>query len=121
MINDAIWSYPPGCGHTEGLDLTEFTVEASDGTVGHVDRQADASGRRHLVVDTGVWVFGRSLLVPVGAVSGVDPESRTLVLACTRDQVKAAPEFRTDRETQDPAYLAAVGEYYRGLPPAEVA
>jgi hypothetical protein len=114
---EGIWSYPPQCRHTAGQELTGYVVEASDGTIGHVDRQADESGMRHLVVDTGVWVFGKSLLVPVGVVAGVDTEAQKITVVCTRDEVRSAPRFRTDRETQDPEYLSRVGSYYQGLPP----
>ncbi|MEU3663920.1 PRC-barrel domain-containing protein [Streptomyces sp. NPDC032940] len=121
MPTDSIWSYPVGSGHTEGQDLTGCTVLASDGTVGHVDRQAGHFGLRHLVVDTGVWVFGRSVLIPVGMVRGIDTAARTVTVACTRAEIKAAPRFRTDSETQDRGYLAAVGDYYDQLPPRDAA
>lgn len=119
----ALWSYTVDSGRTEEQDLTGWTVEAADGTVGHVDREAAPHGMRHLVVDTGVWVFGRSAVVPVGAVTSVDPAERRVTLACTRDQVKDAPRFRTDSETRNHEYLSAVGEYYarlaaRGTTPA---
>ncbi|MEU4144117.1 PRC-barrel domain containing protein [Streptomyces parvulus] len=116
---ESIWSYGAGSGYTEGLDLTGCTVVADDGTIGHVDRQAEHFGMQHLVVDTGVWVFGRSVLVPVGVVRGIDRGSRTVTLACSRAEVKAAPRFRTDSETMDRAYLASVGDYYHRLPPRE--
>ncbi|MFD8738759.1 PRC-barrel domain containing protein [Streptomyces sp. NPDC059618] len=117
MAIDGIWSYAPEFGHPEADRLAGYTVEATDGTIGHVDRQADGSGMRHLVVDTGVWVFGKSVLVPVGVVDGIDTESGRITVACTREEVKSAPVFRTDRETSDPAYLSSVGTYYRNLPP----
>jgi hypothetical protein len=116
---ERIWSYAPGSGHVEGEDLSGCAVVASDGTIGHVDRQADHFGMRHLVVDTGVWVFGRSVLVPVGVVTGVDTGARKVTVSCTRAEVKAAPRFRTDSETMDREYLAAVGDYYDRLPPRE--
>jgi hypothetical protein len=116
---DRIWSYAPDSGHVEGQELTGCTVAATDGVIGHVDRQADHFGMRHLVVDTGVWVFGRSVLVPVGVVTGIDAEGRRITLACTRAEVKAAPRFRTDSETLDRAYLTSVGDYYQRLPPRE--
>ncbi|GAA3170468.1 MULTISPECIES: PRC-barrel domain-containing protein [Streptomyces] len=119
MPIDSIWSYAPDLGPVEGRDLTGYTVVARDGTIGHVDRQADHHGMRHLVVDTGVWVFGRSLLVPVGLVASVEAGERRLTVSCTRAEVKAAPRFRTDSETMDPAYLTAVGDYYHRLPPRE--
>jgi hypothetical protein len=113
---DRIWSYPPGSGHQEGQALTGFLVEATDGVIGHVDRQADDAPRRHLVVDTGVWVFGRSLLIPAGTVTGIDPEARVVTVGCTREEAKSAPRFATDRETLDPGYLSTVGAYYSALP-----
>ncbi|MFH0517970.1 PRC-barrel domain containing protein [Streptomyces sp. M41] len=115
MSTDAIWSYPPGSGHQEGRTLAGFTVQATDGVIGHVDRQADDPPLRHLVVDTGAWVFGRSLLIPAGTVTGIDPRSRVVTVACTREQAKGAPRFKTDRETLDPGYLSAVGSYYAAL------
>lgn len=111
------WTYEPGSGHIEGQDLAGFTVDATDGTVGHVDRQADGPGMRHLIVDTGVWVFGKSVLIPAGVVSGIDTDAQQITLACSKDEVKDAPLFRTDRETLDPEYLSKVDDYYRGLPP----
>ncbi|AVV46938.1 PRC-barrel domain containing protein [Streptomyces sp. ID05-04B] len=113
MTIDAIWSYPPGSGHAEGQDLTGYAVTTADGTLGHVEREADPQGMRHLVVDTGIWLFGRSAVVPVGVVSGVDTEAGQVSLACTGDEVKEAPRFHTDSETTDPRYLAAVGDHYR--------
>ncbi|WP_055490923.1 hypothetical protein [Streptomyces sp. TP-A0356] len=118
MTIESPWAYQPGIGHTEGQELAGFTVEARDGTVGHVDRQADGPGMRHLIVDTGVWVFGKSVLIPAGLVTGIDTEARQITLACSKEEVKAAPQFRTDRETLDPDYLARVDAYYRTLPPS---
>ncbi|MFE9174278.1 hypothetical protein [Streptomyces kebangsaanensis] len=119
MTIDIIWSYSPRVGPAEGLDLTGFTVVAADGTIGHVDREADPFGMRHLVVDTGVWVFGRSVLVPAGVVTGIDPEERRVSVACSRGEIKAAPRFRTDSETRERDYLTRVGDYYHRLPPRE--
>ncbi|KUM68195.1 hypothetical protein [Streptomyces curacoi] len=116
MSTGGIWSYPAGSGHQEGRPLTGFTVEAADGVIGHVDRQADDTPLRHLIVDTGAWVFGSSLLIPAGTVTGIDMKTRVITVACTRAEAKAAPRFRTDRETLDPEYLSAVGAYYAALP-----
>ncbi|MGI5380448.1 PRC-barrel domain containing protein [Streptomyces sp. CA-251387] len=118
MSTDRMWSYRPGSGHQEGQTLAGFTVGATDGVIGRVDRQADDTPLQHLVVDTGAYVFGRSLLIPAGMVTGIDPETRTITVGCTREEAKAAPRFRTDRETLDPQYLSAVGAYYATLPHA---
>ncbi|MFD4575462.1 PRC-barrel domain containing protein [Streptomyces sp. NPDC058417] len=117
MTIDNIWFYAPESGHTAGQDLTGYGVVASDGTVGHVEREDGHHGMWHLVVDTGVWLFGRSAVVPVGVVEAVDDENRKITLACTGDEVKEAPRFHTDSETMDPAYLTSVAEYYQRLAP----
>ncbi|MCX4911382.1 PRC-barrel domain containing protein [Streptomyces sp. NBC_00878] len=119
MGTDRIWSYAVDSGHTEGQRLAGFTVVAADGTMGHVGRQADGSGWRHLIVDTGVWLFGSSVLIPAGLVTAVDVKAQQVRVACTAEEIKRAPRFKTDRETLDPEYLAGVGDYYRNLPPRQ--
>ncbi|MBT2389209.1 PRC-barrel domain containing protein [Streptomyces sp. ISL-1] len=116
----SIWTYAQGSGYTPEQSLVGFTVEAADGAIGQVDRQQDQPDMQHLVVDTGVWVFGKSVLIPAGAVTRIDSDARTVTVARTREEIKAAPQFTTDRETTHPTYLAAVGNYYfsLGLTPA---
>ncbi|MFJ4920302.1 PRC-barrel domain containing protein [Streptomyces sp. NPDC088725] len=115
-----LWTYPPQVSYLPEQSLVGFTVETPSGTIGHVDRQVDRTGMRHLIVDTGVWVFGKSMLVPAGAVSAIDMEARTVKVTRTRDEIKEAPRFTTDSETSDPAYLAAVGRYYASLDDASL-
>ncbi|MFD4240433.1 PRC-barrel domain containing protein [Streptomyces sp. NPDC058525] len=107
-----VWAYAQDSGYVFGQSLVGFTVEAADGVIGHVDRQQDRTGMQHLVVDTGVWVFGRSVVIPAGAVTAIDTEAQTVSVSPSREQIKAAPRFTTDSDTADPAYLSAVGEYY---------
>ncbi|MDQ0696913.1 PRC-barrel domain containing protein [Streptomyces sp. W4I9-2] len=107
--------YAQDSGHMDGQSLVGFTVEAADGGIGHVDRQQDQLGMQHLVVDTGVWKFGRSVLIPAGAVIAIDTRAQTVKVAPSREEIKAAPRFTTDSETGDPDYLSAVGDYYLSL------
>ncbi len=107
-----VWTYAQGSGYASRQSLAGFSVEAADGVIGHVDRQQDQPGMQHLVVDTGVWVFGRSVLIPAGAVTAIDTEAQTVKVAPSREQIKAAPRFTTDSDTADHDYLSAVGEYY---------
>ncbi|MFG2025562.1 PRC-barrel domain containing protein [Streptomyces sp. NPDC048825] len=81
-----------------------------------MDRQADDAPRRHLIVDMGVWAFGKSVLVPAGLVTHIDSEAQKITVASTRDTIKSAPSFRTDREILDASYLDSVAAYYLGLP-----
>jgi hypothetical protein len=82
------------------LDLRGYRVEAVDGRVGTVDG-ADGNG---LLVDTGPWIFGRTVRLPVGTVERVDHLDRVVHLDRTREQVKDAPEGDPD----------TVGEYWSG-------
>ncbi|MFJ5801250.1 PRC-barrel domain containing protein [Streptomyces decoyicus] len=109
---DYIWAYPEDSGYQGPEPLTGFTVQASDGTIGTVDRQVDQPGRQHLVVDTGVWVFGKSVLIPAGAVTQIDRESKRVTVGRAKDEIKGAPRFAVDSQTTDPAYLTEVGAYY---------
>ncbi len=111
----SVWMYAPEIGYGAGQPMAGFTVEAADGVIGHVDRQQDEPGMQHLVVDTGVWKFGRSVLIPAGAVTGIDAEAQKVQVAPTREEIKAAPRFATDSETADPGYLSKVGDYYLSL------
>ncbi|MEU9220952.1 PRC-barrel domain containing protein [Streptomyces sp. NPDC048376] len=111
----SVWMYAPEIGHGAQQSLVGFTVEAADGVIGHVDRQQDQPGMQHIVVDTGVWKFGRSVLIPAGAVTGIDTEAQKVRVAPSRDEIKAAPRFATDSETADPGYLSGVGDYYLSL------
>ncbi|MEJ8633092.1 PRC-barrel domain containing protein [Streptomyces sp. MS2.AVA.5] len=119
MAVNSIWSYSAADGYSTGLSLTGFVVETSDGVVGHVDRQQDDTGVQHLVVDTGVWVFGKSVLIPAGLVTRIDVEAQKVFLGRTRDEIKSAPQFSRDSETGDIAYLSSVGRYYQELDAAQ--
>ncbi|MET4670491.1 PRC-barrel domain containing protein [Streptomyces microflavus] len=112
----SVWQYAPDSGYGALQSMVGFTVEATDGVIGHVDRQQDQPGMQHLVVDTGVWKFGRSVLIPAGAVTSIDPAAQKVKVAPSRDVIKAAPRFTTDSETADPGYLSEVGDYYLSLP-----
>lgn len=110
-----VWAFGQDSGYAAGQSLTGFSVEAGDGAIGHVERQEDTPGMQNLVVDTGVWKFGRSVLIPAGAVTAVDAGAQTVKVAPSRDEIKAAPRFATDSETTDPTYLTEVGAYYLSL------
>ncbi|WTA71732.1 PRC-barrel domain containing protein [Streptomyces sp. NBC_00838] len=110
-----MWVFAVGSGHVPGMDLTGYSVHATDGTVGSVDRQSEGSPFEHLVVDTGMWVFGKSLVIPAGLVTSIDPAARVIQVACTKATAKGAPVFERDHDTRDPAYLGALSTYYTSL------
>ena len=107
MDND-LWTYPETVGR---LDLTGFEVEAADGAIGKVEKSTNEAGGSYLVVDTGVWIFGKKVILPAGLVERVDRDQEKLYLATTKDEIKDAPEFDDDASED---YRSAVSDYYLG-------
>ncbi|MER5969229.1 PRC-barrel domain containing protein [Streptomyces sp. NPDC001922] len=115
-MTENIWAYTPTAGYLTGTDLAGYTVEATDGSVGKVDKHFDEAGSAFVIVDTGIWIFGKHVLLPAGTISSVDHELRTLFVARTKDEIKNAPEFDRDQHSTDPEYHRQVGGYYGGFP-----
>ncbi|MFF1840078.1 hypothetical protein ACFVXE_39010 [Streptomyces sp. NPDC058231] len=115
MTVTTMWRSPVALDDLADEDLTAFTVVAVDETIGTIDRRSLLPEFDHLVVDAGVWKFGRSLAVPVGMISSVDAERQVITLSCTKEQMKEAPGFARDQDTSDPAYLRQLGAYYASL------
>ncbi|MGW2474510.1 PRC-barrel domain-containing protein [Streptomyces sp. NPDC001665] len=112
-MSDNMWGYEPTSGYVAGADLTGYKVEATDGSIGKVDKHSDEVGSAYLVVDTGVWIFGKHVLLPAGTVSGVDAEARKIFVDLTKDQIKDSPEFDKDKHIGDSVYHEEIGGYYR--------
>jgi len=102
-----------GVDATRNLDLTGFSVEATDGGIGKVDEATYETSKSYIVVDTGPWIFGKKVLLPAGVVERVDLDSETVFLNRMKDEIKKAPEF--DEATyRDEPYRSQVGDYYSG-------
>ncbi|MFD5989479.1 PRC-barrel domain containing protein [Streptomyces microflavus] len=110
-----LWMFSYDSGYQLGNSLTGFAVEAEDGSIGHVERQEENLGMQHLVVETGVWKFGGSVLIPAGAVTAIKTQEQTVQVKLSKEEIKAAPRFTTDSETTNQAYLTEVDNYYRTL------
>jgi hypothetical protein len=67
-----------GVDATQNLDLTGFSVEATDGGIGKVDEATYETSRSYIVVDTGPWIFGKKVLLPAGVFQRVDLDSETV-------------------------------------------
>lgn len=113
-MSDNIWGYQPTTGHTTGVDLIGYKVEAIDGSIGKVDKHSDDVNSAYLVVDTGVWIFGKHVLLPAGTVKSIDQAERTVFVDRTKEQIKDSPEFDKNKHVGDAAYHEQVGGYYGG-------
>ncbi|MGW1375970.1 PRC-barrel domain containing protein [Streptomyces sp. NPDC002446] len=111
-MTDSIWGYPQGVDRRTGTDLTGYSVEAIDGTVGTVDEHSDEVGAAYLVVDTRVWIFGRQILLPAGVISSIDHDRSTIYLARTKKDIEDAPEFHRDEHIEDDEYHQRLAGYY---------
>ncbi|MEH0986398.1 PRC-barrel domain-containing protein [Micromonospora sp. CPCC 205556] len=102
---------PDAPGPGTPVDLTGYRVEATDGRIGAIDEASEDAGARWLVVDTGPWIFGRKVLLPVGTIARVDHLERVVHVDRTREQVKESPAFDPD-DFARPEYREQVGSYY---------
>ncbi|MBM4792316.1 PRC-barrel domain containing protein [Streptomyces sioyaensis] len=111
-MTDTIWSFEGTTGYQAGTDLTGFDVEAIDGRIGKVDKHSEEVGTAYLVVDTGIWIFGRHVLLPAGTISSIDVEATTIYLSRTKDDIAHAPEFDKDKHIDDDDYHQRLTGYY---------
>jgi hypothetical protein len=107
-----IWTYRQAMSPK---DLIGFSVEASDGSIGKVDKATYDVGASYLVVDTGPWIFGRKVLLPAYTVSRIDAEDRTVFVDRTKDEIKDGPEYDADmwNDSSRDEYDKYYGQYYR--------
>ena len=94
------------------IDVTGYSVEATDGGIGKIDEATYEVGGSYLVVDTGPWIFGKKVLLPAGIVDRVDPESETLFVSRTKEEIKNAPEYDEESGFADDEYRDRLGGYY---------
>ncbi|MGH8000363.1 MAG: PRC-barrel domain-containing protein [Brasilonema sp.] len=80
----------------DGNDIKNFDVYADNDRVGSVVNILvdENDGRfRYFIIDTGFWVFGKNVLLPVG-LARLDYENKHLyVPKLTKEQVKNLPDF----------------------------
>ena len=108
MATGEIWSFAIAA---PTVDLTGFKVEARDGSIGKVDEATMETGSSYIVVDTGPWIFGKKVMIPAGVIRDVDPDTETIFVNRTKDEIKNAPEFDETRY-HDQGYRNELGDYY---------
>lgn len=82
----------------DGYDIKSFDVYARDDKVGSVkNMMVDEDGSfRYFIVDTGFWIFGKNVLLPVGMASIDYDDKRVYAPQLTKQQVEDLPEFSED-------------------------
>ncbi|WP_371614376.1 PRC-barrel domain containing protein [Streptomyces sp. NBC_00454] len=111
-MTENVWSYTSTAGHLAGTDPTGYKVEATDGAIGKVDKHSGEAGDAYLVVDTGVWIFGKEVLLPASTVIRIDEVEETVYVGGTKEQIKNAPEFHREKHLDDVGYRDVLGTYY---------
>jgi hypothetical protein len=109
MANMDVWAYRETTWTQN--DLTGFSVEAIDGSIGKVDEASNETGASYIVVDTGPWIFGKKVMLPAAVVRDVDLDAQTIFVNRTKDEIKNAPEFDENRHNDD-AYRNDLSGYY---------
>ncbi|WP_414550890.1 PRC and DUF2382 domain-containing protein [Anabaena sp. CCY 0017] len=101
---------------SDNYQIGDFDVysDINDEKVGTVkDILVDESGRfRYLVVDTGFWIFGKQVLLPIGRSRISYADRRVYATGLTQEQVESLPDFH-DLERIDYDYEEQVRGVYR--------
>jgi hypothetical protein len=109
MATVEMWTFTVDTPPT--INLTGFKVEAVDDEIGKVDEATNEVGGSFIVVDTGPWIFGKKVMLPAGVIRDIDPDTETIFVNRTKDEIKNAPEF-DDKNGADDDYRAKLGAYY---------
>jgi len=99
-----------------GKDIKSFSVyDYTNEKIGSVyDIIVDDTGRfRYLVIDTGFWIFGKKVLLPIGRASVDYSQERVYAKGFTKEQAENLPEYDDDM-TIDYDYEERVRTTYRG-------
>ena len=112
MTAEDIWGYHRDAGHEQGLDLIGYKVEATDGSIGKIDKHSEDVGASYLVVDTGVWIFGKHVLLPAGTIRRIDTAEEVVYVDRTKEQIKDAPEYDRAKYDGDPGQREEFARHY---------
>ncbi len=114
-----IGEYDPDYRDTiQSKDLKGMSVytQGTNEKVGTVsDILVDEQGAfRYLVLDLGIWIFGKKVLLPIGR-GQIDSSTDRVSIAITKEQAENLPEYKQGIEV-DYDYEERVREVYRGQP-----
>jgi hypothetical protein len=93
------------------VDLSDYEVEARDGEIGKVDAATFETGTDAIIVETGPLVFGRKVMIPVGAIERIDTDAKRVYVDRTKDELRDAPEYDPTGYAEQ-EFRIRLGEYY---------
>lgn len=103
---------------SEAAQFDEYSVytkgEDKVGSVKDALFETGTGSIRYLVVDTGFWIFGKNVLLPIGLAHFNYENKRVYVDGLSKDQVENLPEYSDDM-TIDSDYEERVRTGYRSL------
>ena len=107
------WKYRDAslAGTLTQRQIVGYDVEAIDGSIGKIDGVTLETDSGHIVVDTGPWILGKKVMLPVGVLKSADHEDEKVFVNRTKDEIKNAPEF-DDSMRNDENYRTELGSYY---------
>ena len=81
VVDVTMWTYradimDPG-------DISGYSIHAIDGDIGKVDKHDGEAGRSYLLVATGPWIFGKTVMLPAGVIDRIDHENKTVYVGRT--------------------------------------
>ena len=94
-----------------GTDVIGYEVEALDGSIGRIAGATRDGRSAYVIVDTGPWVFGRTVMLPAGVIHNGNHAHEKVFVNRTQDQIKDAPEF-DDSLITDESYRGRLRSYY---------
>jgi hypothetical protein len=107
-----IWTYRET---VSPKDLVGYGVEATDGSIGKVDKATYDVGGSYIVVDTGPWIFGRKVMLPAWTISTMNVDDEKIFVDRSKDEIKNGPEYNADTwdaSTSPSEYERYYGPYY---------
>ena len=105
-----IWSYRDAS--YAGRDITGFSVEALDGSIGKIDKATNDTTRELRSSSTpGRGSSARRSCSRAGVIDRVDGDEEKVWVNRTKDQIKNAPEY-DDTLYDDEAYRGELAGYY---------
>jgi uncharacterized protein (TIGR02271 family) len=118
LINDFDPDY---LNHFENQSLIGYDLYSGNEKVGSIDNLVvDDNGKfRYLIVSTGIWIFGKKVLLPIGRAQINNDERRVYVNGLTRSQVEQLPGYQEGKSV-DYEQEEQVRSVYRPLTTASL-